>query len=424
MRILHIASGDFFSTYGGGQVYVKNIVDAMIDMGLDIAVISYVSGHTEIIQEKYKGALLLEIGSVRHLEDTIKKVGPSVIHAHSMKRAVCRIGYKHGIPVIVTAHHGGILCPSGAYMNYKDVICNVKVNHMDCLPCVLRNTRTGLKYWYPFVKHLKQSTYLKIGNFLQNKPFIPFITPIGSSAKYIQSKQHEFSDISQYCKFMVAPCTKIGEAMVTNGLDQSKLRIVPHGIPIPEYHPVYPEIANDKLKLYCVGRICYVKGIHVLLEAFSHIQDLGIELHIIGGAGNKSEHLYMNKLLKKYNFDNRIIWHGKMDPDKIFEVSKDFHVLISPTICMEAYGLNIAEALALGKPVLTTASGGGEMQIMDGVNGWIIAPNDSKALYEKIVYISEHRNILPVMSVQCHAISVKEHCERLLEIYNESYNLN
>ena len=27
MKILQIASGDFFSTYGGGQIYVKNIVD-------------------------------------------------------------------------------------------------------------------------------------------------------------------------------------------------------------------------------------------------------------------------------------------------------------------------------------------------------------------------------------------------------------
>lgn len=26
MKLLQIASGDFFSTYGGGQVYVKNLV--------------------------------------------------------------------------------------------------------------------------------------------------------------------------------------------------------------------------------------------------------------------------------------------------------------------------------------------------------------------------------------------------------------
>jgi len=29
MHILQIASGNFFSTYGGGQVYVRNIIDEM-----------------------------------------------------------------------------------------------------------------------------------------------------------------------------------------------------------------------------------------------------------------------------------------------------------------------------------------------------------------------------------------------------------
>ena len=37
MKLFQIASGDFFSTYGGGQVYVKNIVDEMIRQGLDVA---------------------------------------------------------------------------------------------------------------------------------------------------------------------------------------------------------------------------------------------------------------------------------------------------------------------------------------------------------------------------------------------------
>ena len=38
MKLLQIASGDFFSTYGGGQVYVKNIVDEMIRQNLDLTV--------------------------------------------------------------------------------------------------------------------------------------------------------------------------------------------------------------------------------------------------------------------------------------------------------------------------------------------------------------------------------------------------
>ena len=45
MKILQIASGDFFSTYGGGQIYVKNIVDEWIRRQQNVTVISFVPKH-------------------------------------------------------------------------------------------------------------------------------------------------------------------------------------------------------------------------------------------------------------------------------------------------------------------------------------------------------------------------------------------
>lgn len=419
MRILHIASGDFFSTYGGGQVYVKNVVDEMIRQGVDVAVVSMSGNEDNVIQKDYNGSPLFEISSSDYLQEAILKADPNIIHAHSLKDSACLIGKKLGIPVVVTSHHGGILCPAGTYMNCKDEICNAKVNYKDCLSCVLRNTRTGLKYWYPFVKHLDKDTYLKVGLFLQDKPFIPFITPIGISALSIQNKQKQFSDINRNCNVMIAPCNRIGEAMATNGLDSNRLRVIPHGIPLPEDRPDFPDVIEGKVKFYYVGRICYFKGIHILLEAFSKINNTAIELHLIGGAGNKHEKSYMTALQRKYKSDSRVVWHGKISPDKVFETTKDFHVSVSPAIYLEAFGLNIAEALALGKPVLSTMSGGGEMQIRDGENGWLVPSNNASALAERITYIASHPDILPAMSANCHAISIADHCNALMDVYEE-----
>ena len=55
MKLLQIASGDFFSTYGGGQVYVKNIVDEMIRQGLDVSVLSFVDKDIAVIKHDYRG---------------------------------------------------------------------------------------------------------------------------------------------------------------------------------------------------------------------------------------------------------------------------------------------------------------------------------------------------------------------------------
>lgn len=421
MKILHIASGDFFSTYGGGQVYVKNIVDWMINEGHDVVVLSFVKSSNNSILKDYKGKELYETSlhcSELELEEIISKTAPDVIHAHSNKALICRIGERMNIPVVVTSHHGGILCPAGTRLNCKDEICHSSVSHRNCLPCVLRNTRAGLKLWYPFMRHLSEKTYDNLGKWLKAKPFIPFLTPVGTASTTIKSKLTEWNEIAEKCSMMVAPCDEIAQAMIQNGLDPDKVKVIPHGIPLPEERPPYPEVKDGKIKFYYVGRICYVKGIHTLLEAFSKVDNAQIELHLIGGAGNKQEARYMSDLQKRHPNDKRITWHGKIAPEAVFEATRNYHVSSSAAF-LEAFGLNIAEALALGKPVLATRSGGAEMQIEDGVNGWLVPTNDVDACAEKIRYIIAHPEILPEMSMNCHAISIQKHCQALNELYSK-----
>lgn len=429
MHILHIASGNFFSTYGGGQVYVKNIVDEMIHQQLDVTVISFIESSprqtddASWVEKTYNGIRLYEVHlySKDVLLSLIKDIKPDVIHAHSRKADVCEIGKSLGIPVVVTAHHGGILCPAGALLNSHDEICGLPASYKNCLPCYLRNIRTGI-YWYPLLKMMPESVLLKFGRILKKFPFIPLITPIVQVALSIEDKKNEWYTISKYSSLIIAPSVAIADAMTRNGLKENKFCIVPHGIPLPEVIPAYPSIKNGAIKFFYVGRICYVKGLHVLLEAFHRLSDNRIELHIIGGTGNASERRYERRLKKKHRADNRIIWHGKVPPFMVYNTIKDFHILSSVPIFLEVFGLNIAESLAIGKPVLATRCGGAEMQIEDGVNGWLVEPNDVEELVDKIKDIIKKSSELQVMSQKCHTISISQHVNTLAEVYDEVLN--
>lgn len=420
MRILQVASGDFTSTYGGGQVYVKNIVNCMLEMGLNVSVLSFVETFSNRKTPHGNGTLYEVPNNIEEeqLSKIAKKINPDIIHAHSNKALICRIGKKLNIPVVVTSHHGGILCPGGAMMDSTDSICHCKLNHKDCLPCVLRNTRTGLRWWYPFMKYLPENKYVSLGRFLSKKTFIPFITPIGLGGLQIKSKIDYWKEVTEKCSTMIAPCNAIAEAMIDNGLDRHKTIVLPHGIPFPKKRSKFPEIEDGKIKFFYVGRICYIKGIHVLLEAFHLIDNPHIKLHLIGGAVGNGETRYMNSLQKKYARDKRIIWHGKIDSSKMFDTISQFHVGCAPTICLEIFGLNIAEALAMGKPVLASRCGGAEMQIKDEVNGWLIDPNNVEELRSALQNIIENPSVLSDMSAKCSAISIEDHCNSLLKIYN------
>ncbi|MDR0864813.1 MAG: glycosyltransferase [Candidatus Symbiothrix sp.] len=235
MKILLIANGDFFSTYGGGQVYVKNLVDEMINQSLDITVFSFVNKQSDISIQKqnYRSIDLYEIHQKdkEALKKLIQQISPDIIHIHAEKALIAEIGKKLEIPVIVTAHHGGIVCPAGTLMNCQDAICHVPVSHGHCLCCVLRNTKTGL-FWYPLLKNLPISFRLKIGKFLSKLPFIYFVTPILSSDLYIEQKKKEWQSIIKNTDTMIAPSYAIADSMILNGFPEEKIKIVPHGIPI------------------------------------------------------------------------------------------------------------------------------------------------------------------------------------------------
>lgn len=418
MKLLQIASGDFFSTYGGGQVYVKNIVDEMTRQGLDMAVLSFVGKDITTAQHEYKGISLWEVGTQAKdsdIEELVRTISPTIVHAHSQKALFASLGERLGIPVVVTAHHGGILCPAGTLMNADDQICQSTLSHKHCLKCCLANIRTGLG-WYPMMRLLPEKGYVKLGKTLQRLPFIPFVTPIGGAALAIQNKKAEWGTICDKTTRIIAPSEAIAEAMCRNGLSRDKVTVIPHGIP-KTTRPIVQSKQPDKIRFFYVGRICRVKGLHVLLEAFNgtSIPDKA-ELHIIGGAGNKGEQRYMDELQLRYRASN-IVWHGKVAPDKVFDTIKDFDVMVHSAIYMEIFGLNIAEALAMNKPVLATSCGGAEMQVREGVNGWLVAPNDVETLRIKMKEIIDHGIPFNIACLSDGVISIESHVNQLVSFY-------
>lgn len=421
IRVLHIASGDFFSTYGGGQVYVKNIVDEMIRHHMDVGILSTVDNRVSIEKKFYKNTPIYEIPpglSEDILMSVVKDYKPSVIHTHSREAEFSIISKKLGIPIVITTHHGGLVCPAGALMGIDLRICDKHISHKNCLRCELGNIKTG-RFWHPLMKHIPENTYLRLGTFLSKKKFIPFITPVGSAGASVHNKLNNWRNICHSSGIVIAPCRAIADNMAFNGLDREKIRIVPHGIPLPSLVPEFPEIANGKIKFFYVGRISFIKGLHILLEAFHIIEAPQIELHMIGGTGNKEEERYLAKLHDKYKKDNRIIWHGKVNSEEIYNLTKDYHVACSPSICLEVFGLNIAEALAMKKPVLSTLNGGGEDQIEDGVNGWLVPQNDVAAMKTKMEEIIANPERIESISANCYAISIETHVKELLKIYKE-----
>lgn len=425
-RLILILSGSLSSTYGGGQVYVRNLLLGFRKYSnLNIQVVSFIQmnkktdGECQIRSSQFEGYPVVEISGPRQrflekLLQITEKFSPDLIHAHGEKELALDCAKIQGIPCVITVHHGGMICPAGSLMDCKDTICHRPVSDRNCLPCVCRNI-PGTPFWYFLLRIIPFSIRSKLADFFRKRPFVLFLTPVFTATAAIEAKRRLIEKLKKADRILL-PCKKLLEIFQENGI-QKNLTILPHAIPEME-RSAFPPI-TDKIRFFYLGRICYVKGLHIMLQAFQGLSPKEYELHIIGGAANKQEQLYLKRLQKKGQSLN-LIWHGKVDHAKIPELIRQMHIMIHPTICLEIFGLNIAEALSSGRPVLATCCGGAEMQIQNEVNGWLIPPNDPGAMHQVLKKILENKNNIPMIAKECKKQTpYKEYIERLIKIYHE-----
>jgi glycosyltransferase involved in cell wall biosynthesis len=429
MTILIVTSSPFSSTYGGGEAYVKNQVDELARQGIFPAIAS--PGERTQSSDTYKGCTLYTFEEAEVEKDfkvlytLLDQTKPDIVHAHGFKASFALACKSKNIPCVVTAHHGGILCPAGTLLNYKDQICHIRANPKDCLPCVLKNTRGGISVW-PVIKNVPLPVRLFVGKLIQKLPFIYYITPTSQASLTIRDKLLNWRLIYTNASVLIAPSFAIAESMKLNGAPPEKIVVLPHGIPIPTVrisNKINKRVAGSLVKFFYVGRISHVKGVHVMLQAFNQIKSNG-ELHIIGGAGNNNERRYMQNLQKQYANNDTIHWHGKLAPKEVEAMTSQYDIMVHPAIFLEVFGLSIAEALSMGKPVIATRCGGAEMQIEEGKNGWLVEPNCIKALNWVMEKIIDRPDEIPNdrEEISNQVVKIEDHIKRLIRLYDEYKN--
>jgi glycosyltransferase involved in cell wall biosynthesis len=436
--ILLISAGDFFSDYGGGQVYLRNLVAGFSQQQVACSVLSIKSSasgaNIKIAEQLFEGTRIykltvpIEFAVHAHLNPRsrlieqikclLKEVIPDIVHAHGFKAHTALACAEIGVPCVVTAHHGGLVCPNGTLLHSDGQICRRTTSMNDCLPCVT-HTLPGGKLFGPVVRALPGGVSASLAAGLKRFPNIPSVTPSFSAPLAITNKLAEIEVLKKHPVAIVAPSQLMAQALAVNGIDASKIRVMPHGIPLLARQPLPNGFGKRPLRFLFLGRVSEVKGLHVLLKALADFESKLFELHIVGGAATRPERRYLSELVKKYAKPN-IIWHGKASKSQVPQWLSYCDLVVHPTICLEVFGLSIAEALATGRPVLASRCGGAEMQIQHGVNGWLVPANDVAALRAQLEHLVTHPNEVHRVARQIGNVrGMEEHVAELLSLYRE-----
>jgi glycosyltransferase involved in cell wall biosynthesis len=166
-----------------------------------------------------------------------------------------------------------------------------------------------------------------------------------------------------------------------------KTKLVPRGVDISEFYPVAPDeklraelgIPDSTKVILNVANMAPVKGLEILIEAFSNISDMDVVLFLVGDNKNSYGEKLV-KLVKKLNLEDKVIFPGKrLDIVRFLSIA-DLFVLTSRK---EGSSVALLEAMAVGVPVLGTKVPG----ILDQLNNFpqlLVPYGDVDILSEKL----------------------------------------
>lgn len=171
-----------------------------------------------------------------------------------------------------------------------------------------------------------------------------------------------------------------------------KCRVIPIGININkcqsfnrDFKQKIENEANGPFILF-IGKFRYYKGLHILIEAMKNVK---ANLYIVGDGELKET---INTTVRSAYLSDKVRFLGELCEDEMHAYLNASCLLVLPSIYRsEAFGIVLLEAMACGKPVISTELGTGTTYVnINRKTGLVVQPGNPIALSKAINSIMEN----------------------------------
>ena len=182
----------------------------------------------------------------------------------------------------------------------------------------------------------------------------------------------------------VVTCTDANRVYLQS-LTATPVHCIYHGLDVEfarlcgvEARPRQPE---SRVRVLAVGRLVAKKGIDVLIEACAILRGRGVPIEATIAAKSGDQEPALRALVSALGLDDAVVFTGPLTQRRLFDEYTRASVFCLPCRVLENGDRDgipnvMAEAMACGLPVVTTAVSGIPELLADGVNGLLVAPDD------------------------------------------------
>jgi glycosyltransferase involved in cell wall biosynthesis len=173
----------------------------------------------------------------------------------------------------------------------------------------------------------------------------------------------------QQADLIVAYSSSVDRHLANNGLLRRRV--------VPLFSTMAPQVGSGhegRRRVVFAGRLASPKGTDVLVRAAREVEG---ELVICGDGWQLQA---LKRMARRLGVEQRVSFKGWLGAQELAQELAQASVVAVPSLWPEPFGLVGIEALAAGRPVVASSTGGIPDWLEDGRSGLLVPPGDAPAL--------------------------------------------
>ncbi|WP_039902367.1 glycosyltransferase family 4 protein [Acinetobacter lwoffii] len=168
------------------------------------------------------------------------------------------------------------------------------------------------------------------------------------------------------------------------------------------YEPI--DNVSHPIKFLFIGRLLKEKGIYDFVDAAKIVKQKysNASFIVLGGIDKSNLGALKEEELEDLINSDIIDYPGQVN--NVSDWIARSHVFVLPSY-REGFPRSTQEAMAVGRPIITTNVPGCRETVADGVNGFLVPKWNAEALAQKMIYLIEHSEVIPRMGMESYKIA-------------------
>jgi glycosyltransferase involved in cell wall biosynthesis len=324
-----------------------------------------------------------------YVQSLLESWKPGLIHitsCYSLSASVIEIAKELGIPIVLQLHDYWFICARHDLLRWDATLCSGPESPALCQRCMLNHAKI---YRLPRKLFSERITLSFIAGLARTGPLTRLRGLRGMVGDFKLRRSYLLEMMAQ-CDVVIAPSHFLQKMYEQNGVPPGRIQFLSHGCDLECLGHITRKTSNC-LRFGYIGKLSYMKGVHIIVQAFAQIEPGEAELHIYGPLEPGS---YLSELQQQSNGTTNIIFHGRFERHQEAEILSTIDVLVVPSLWYENSPFVVREAFASGIPVIVSGHGGLLEMVNDGHDGLCFEPGNVDDLARKILCLIKEPDLL------------------------------